>query len=102
MALNWTPPKTGLPPVDLFARVPKARPAKVDALAQPALTSVEHVAQRVRAEYLEMPGLCLTRDQARCLWGLDEQTCDCVLRYLVDAGFLTVTSHATYIRADGG
>ena len=28
-------------------------------------------AQLVRAEYLEVPGLTLTRDQAQRLWGLD-------------------------------
>ncbi|MCC7241113.1 MAG: hypothetical protein IT180_04245 [Acidobacteria bacterium] len=49
-----------------------------------------------------MPGLCLTRDQARCLWGLDVGVCDQVLRHLVDTGFLSFTPHATYVRADAG
>ena len=31
---------------------------------------------RIRAEYLEMPGLRLTTVQARRLWGRDDVTCD--------------------------
>ena len=101
MAVNWNSPKPA-PPPDLFVRVPKARAAKVDAPAVPVPGPIEHVARRVRAEYLEMPGLCLTREQARCLWGLDAQVCDRVLSYLVGCGFLALTAHATYVRADGG
>jgi hypothetical protein len=102
MAVNFNSSKPAPPPVDLFTRLPKARPAKVDAPPAPVPASMELVARRVRAEYLEMPGLCLTRDQARCLWGLDTQTCDRVLSHLVASGFLTITEHATYVRADGG
>ena len=46
---------------------------------------------RVRAEYLEMPGLQLTVPQARCLFGLDAETGDAVLAALVDAKFLYQT-----------
>jgi hypothetical protein len=102
MAVNWNSPKPASSATELFARVPKARPAKVDAPATAVPAPIEHVARRVRAEYLEMPGLCLTRDQARCLWGLDAQVCDRVLSHLVATGFLALTAHATYIRADGG
>ena len=56
----------------------------------------------MRAEYLEMPGLNLTREQARCLWALDADTCDQVLEYLVDSGFLVCTRHDSYVRADAG
>ncbi|MCC7033205.1 MAG: hypothetical protein IT179_10270 [Acidobacteria bacterium] len=102
MAVNWNSSKAVPPSADVLARVPKARAAKVDASAAPVPASIEQVARRVRAEYQEMPGLCLTRDQARCLWGLDVQTCDRVLSHLVASGFLTCTAHATYVRADGG
>ena len=40
---------------------------------------------RVRGEYLEMPGLRLTSDQARRLWRLDETACVAILGALVDA-----------------
>jgi hypothetical protein len=42
--------------------------------------------KRVLGEYREMPGLALTLDQARRLWGCDEVTC----RRVVDA---LVTRH---------
>ena len=98
MAVNWNISKSDLP-VDLLARVPKARPLKVSGRIAP---SFETIAQRVRAEYREMPGLNLTRDQARRLWGLDAATCDQLLEYLVDSGFLVCTRHDTYVRADAG
>ena len=43
---------------------------------------------RVRAEYLEMPGLTLTRWQMRRLWLLDASLCDAVVDALVASGFL--------------
>jgi len=52
------------------------------------------VLQRLRAEYLEMPGLALTPGQVQRLCGIDEGMCEAALRALVDAGFLGV-------RADG-
>lgn len=98
MAVNWNTSKQG-ERVDLLARVPKARPLKVVGRLTPAF---ERIVQRVRAEYLEMPGLKLTREQARCLWGLDEETCDQLLAYLVEAGFLVCTRNDSYVRADAG
>jgi hypothetical protein len=43
---------------------------------------------RIRAEYLEMPGLRLTAPQAQCLFGLDAETWEGVLTALLDARFL--------------
>jgi hypothetical protein len=56
--------------------------------------------QIVRGEYLEIPGLNLTRGQVQRLWGLDEATCDDVLKALVDARFLRRTLSDAYVRAD--
>ena len=97
MAVNWNTSKPS-PPVDLLTRVPKARAVKALGRTGPA---VERAAQCVRTEYLEMPGLNLTRDQVRCLWGLDREFCDQVLEHLVGAGFLIRTPDDTYVRADG-
>jgi hypothetical protein len=58
-------------------------------------------AQLVRAEYLEVPGLELTRDQAQRLWGLDHAACDKVLAALVECRFLKCTRRNRYLRADG-
>ena len=55
----------------------------------------------VRAEYLEVPGLELTRDQAQRLWGLDRVACDQVLAALVESRFLRRTRDNRYLRADG-
>ena len=47
------------------------------------MTAVESLAVRVRAEFLEMPGMHLTVPQAQRLWGLDAETCGHVVNILV-------------------
>jgi hypothetical protein len=49
---------------------------------------VQAVLERVRGEFNEMPGLCLTPEQAARLWGLDPHACNEILDYLVAASFL--------------
>lgn len=56
----------------------------------------------MRAEYLEMPGLALTKPQAQRLWGLDGDTCDVLLGEMVNNRFLRKTSQELYVRADSG
>jgi hypothetical protein len=51
----------------------------------------------IRAEYQEMPGLCLTRAQMQRLWLLESAACDTVLRTLVNAGYLRITPSG-YVR----
>jgi hypothetical protein len=53
---------------------------------------------RVIAEYLEMPGLCLTPPQAARLWGVATVDADRMLQRLTTAGFLTRTSAGAYVR----
>ena len=67
-----------------------------------AQTTVADWIHLVRAEYLEIPGLHLTRSQVLRLWGLDEITCDALLDTLVDVRFLRRTHAGAYVRADGG
>ncbi|HYS24588.1 MAG TPA: hypothetical protein VEP46_03270 [Vicinamibacterales bacterium] len=64
-------------------------------------TTTDEWARLVRAEYLEVPGLDLTRDQVRRLWGLDQQTCDSLLAALLESRFLKRTRDNRYLRADG-
>jgi hypothetical protein len=59
------------------------------------------VAERVRAEFLEMPGLQLTLPQAARLWGLDLPACEAVLEVLVRSAFLRRTPSGAVTRADG-
>ena len=55
--------------------------------------------QLIQAEYLEMPGLHLTKPQVRRLWGLDEPMCDVLLDTLVDTHFLSRTKSDAYVLA---
>lgn len=55
----------------------------------------------IRAEYLEIPGLTLTRTQVRRLWGLDDETCAVVLDALVESRFLKRTRNDHYLRTGG-
>jgi hypothetical protein len=56
----------------------------------------------VRSEYLEMPGLQLTRKEVQRLWGLDTLRCEAILEALIDAKFLRRTHDGAYVLADGG
>jgi hypothetical protein len=60
--------------------------------------SIQDVVQRIRGEFLEMPGLRLTPEQARRLWRLDETACDAVLGALVDARFLARTRDGAFVK----
>jgi hypothetical protein len=57
--------------------------------------------QRVRGEFVEMPGLRLTLAQAQRLWGLDRTVCENLLRTLVKARFLRETREGAFMRQDG-
>ena len=56
---------------------------------------------RIRAEYLELPGLCLTKPQVERLWGLDPVTSGALLSALVDVKSLRRTRQHAYVRANG-
>jgi hypothetical protein len=67
-----------------------------------AETHIEDWLQLIRAEYLESPGLSLTKQQVERLWGLDAVTSEALLAALVDANFLRRTERDAYVRADSG
>ncbi len=69
---------------------------------QPRCEADEHLLRRVRGEFLEMPGLRLTSQQAQRLWGLDHDTCTTLLHALVDLSFLICGSDGRYARATDG
>jgi hypothetical protein len=58
--------------------------------------------ERVRAEYLEMPGLRLKIEQVHRLFGVERPLCQRVLDALVDAKFLCAKSDGTYSRLTDG
>jgi hypothetical protein len=64
-----------------------------------ALTATDWLAI-IRAEYLEIPGLRLTKAQVQRLWGLDATTCDVLLNALESMRFLKRTASDAYVRVD--
>jgi hypothetical protein len=63
------------------------------------MRTVNDVRERVRAEYLEMPGLHLTIEQVQRLCGIERRMCAAVLEGLVDEHFLCVKPNGAYARA---
>ena len=79
-----------------------ARPAVQSTEHRPASvradTSNELLVERIRAEYIEQPGLRLTEAQASRLWRLDEQQCRHCLSELTGADFLKLSEDGRYAR----
>jgi hypothetical protein len=80
-------------------------------MARPALQTIEprptpsgeafslnSLVDRIRAEYIEQPGLRLTEAQACRLWRLDEPTTRVALRELTGASFLQRSEDGRYAR----
>ena len=60
------------------------------------MRTIHDVIKRLRAEYLDMPGLRLTADQVQRLCGIERMMCQSVLDALVRARFLCARSDGTY------
>lgn len=58
--------------------------------------------ERLRAEFVEMPGMRLTARQIQRLCGVDAATCQAVLDTLVELKFLRVNGDGTYARVLDG
>jgi hypothetical protein len=52
-------------------------------------TALLKLAQRIREEFEETPGLRVTIDEGARFWGLDEHVCELVLAELLADGFLS-------------
>jgi Fic family protein len=63
-----------------------------------AMTGDNEPLQRIRAEYLEMPGLVLTLPQAARLWCLTASQAKSALTELVNGGFLVRDARGGYRR----
>ena len=76
----------------------------MDALMEPEALSrdatIDALIQRVRAEFLEMPGLRVTPAQATRLWGLEPAACGQVIDALLDCAFLRWTPDGTLARVE--
>jgi hypothetical protein len=62
----------------------------------------EHLLNRIRAEFMEMPGLQLTDKQVQRLCGVERTVCQLVLDALVEMRFLSVKVDGTYARLTDG
>ena len=60
------------------------------------------ILERIRSEYLEMPGLRLKSEQLQRLCGVDRTICEQVLKVLVDMNFLARKPDGAYARATDG
>lgn len=63
---------------------------------------IQNALTRIRMEYLEMPDLKLTVQQARRLFALPVELCDPALDALVLAGFLARTPDGAFLRPSDG
>jgi hypothetical protein len=66
------------------------------------MRTIQEIIQRIRAEYLEMPGLQLTADQLQRLCGIERTVCEAVLESLVSDNFLWMKSDGRYARLTHG
>jgi hypothetical protein len=66
------------------------------------MRTIDEVIERLRAEYLEMPGLRLKPEQIERLCGIERTVCQMVLDALVNANFLCVRSDGRYARVTDG
>jgi hypothetical protein len=63
--------------------------------------TVQQLAVRVRAEFADMPGLCLTPTQAQRLWGIDADICQQVIDQLVKDAVLRLVGGRIRAAHDG-
>jgi hypothetical protein len=66
------------------------------------MTATAHrMLDRIRAEYLEMPGMRLTTQQVQRLCGVDASLCQLVMDSLLEMRFLWRHADGTYVRMTG-
>ena len=58
--------------------------------------------ERLRSEFLEMPGLRLTAEQAHRFCGVEREACVTALDALVEENFLSTRPDGSYVRATDG
>jgi hypothetical protein len=63
----------------------------------PEAETIDRYLGLIQAEYLEIPGLHLTRPQARRLWSLEPAVCDALLDALVAVDFLRKTPREGFV-----
>ena len=59
--------------------------------------TTEVLVDRIRSEYVALPGLKLTRDQACRLWAVDDEHCTAAFEILLAEGFLHRTGTGKFV-----
>lgn len=72
----------------------------MDPPACAARQRIEELLDRIKSEYCEMPGLCLTPAQAARLWSVDADRASTALRRLAEAGYLWRRIDGSYALSD--
>ena len=85
------------------ARLLTGQPREDLSIAEKAVDSTclqpnAQLLDRIRGEYLDMPGLKLTLPQAQRLWDLRERECEELLGALIDARFLCRNADGRFAR----
>jgi hypothetical protein len=57
---------------------------------------------RIRSEFNESPGMCLTLRQGARLWGIAPEECARIVERLVQEDFLRWTRNGEVVRSDSG
>ena len=66
------------------------------------MRTIDDALNRLRAEFLEMPGMHLRPEQVQRLCGVERGLCQTVLDTLVDARFLRVSADGQHARVTDG
>lgn len=86
-------------PARLMLKQPREGPSVAEnAAASTCLPPNPQLLDRIRGEYLDLPGLKLTSPQAQRLWHLRERECEALLGALIEATFLCRRSDGRYAR----
>ena len=62
----------------------------------------ETLVTRIKSEFNESPGMCLTLRQGARLWGIPPEECARVVELLVQADFLRWTRNGELVRSESG
>jgi hypothetical protein len=66
------------------------------------MRTIQALLNRLRGEFMEMPGLRLTAEQVRRLCGIERAMCQVVLDLLLESKFLCVNPDGFYSRPPEG
>ena len=69
-------------------------------MQQPAIENFCDWVRLIQSEFVEMPGLHLSKRQAQRLWNLDQRSAEIIFEALEQSRFLRRTPNDMYARAD--